>query len=181
MTAGRRLAYLQLVTPTASGGVFPLGQQLLADGFPCPPDDRRACAFLWHLAGPRTAVTGAGAQPCEAILAALVDAAIRFSSLAGTMAELVSAGCAATTGVRLRRRANRHAAVQQAAGFQMTHSSAPTMEAPGTPAEQGLSSDAGERAIERASSAASCPGWARRSSSTYVEGIVKALELRPSR
>jgi hypothetical protein len=46
MAAGRRLAYLQLVTPTASGGVFPLGQLLLADGFPYPPDDRRACAFL---------------------------------------------------------------------------------------------------------------------------------------
>jgi hypothetical protein len=84
MAAGRRLAYLQLVTPTASGGAFPLGQLLLADGFPCPPDDRRSCAFLWYLAGaPEAAVRAAGAEPRKAILAALVDATIQFSYLAG--------------------------------------------------------------------------------------------------
>jgi len=84
MAAGRRLAYLQLVTPTVSGDTFPLGQLLLADGFPYPPDDRRTCAFLWYLAGtPEAAVVAAGAQPCKAILAALVDATLQFSYLAG--------------------------------------------------------------------------------------------------
>jgi hypothetical protein len=88
MAAGRRLAYLQLVTPTASGGVFPLGQLLLAHGFPYPPDDRRACAFLWYLAGtPEPALRTVSAQPCTAILAALVDAGVQFSYLAGLMAE----------------------------------------------------------------------------------------------
>jgi hypothetical protein len=84
LSAGRRLGFLQLVTPGTAGAPFPLGQILLADGFPYPPDDTLACAFLWYLAGaPNGAVVAAGATPCKAILAALVDAAIQFSYLAG--------------------------------------------------------------------------------------------------
>ena len=60
----------------------------------------------------------------------------------------------------------------------MTHSSSPTMELPGTLAEQVLSADAREQAIERAfvERLVARLGTGSRSSARRVEGIVKALD-----
>ena len=84
MLASRRLAYLQLVAPTPSGDEFPLGQVLISDGFPYPPDESLPCAFLWYLAGtPAAALQQAGVAPHKAVFATLVDMAVQFSFLSG--------------------------------------------------------------------------------------------------
>lgn len=84
MVAGRSLAFLQLVAPNGAGNEFPLGQVLIADGFPYPPDESVPCAFLWYLAGtPAAALRQAGVAPRKAVFATLVDIAIQFSVLSG--------------------------------------------------------------------------------------------------
>lgn len=82
--ARRRLAFLQLIAPNAAGDEFPLGQVLIAAGFPYPPNESLPCAFLWYLAGtPSAALQQAGVQPRKAVFASLVDMAIQFSLLSG--------------------------------------------------------------------------------------------------
>jgi hypothetical protein len=84
IAARRRLAYLQLVAPTATGDEFPLGQVLISDGFPYPPNEALPCAFLWYLAGtPAAALQAAEVVPRKALFPALVDIAIQFSLLSG--------------------------------------------------------------------------------------------------
>ena len=60
----------------------------------------------------------------------------------------------------------------------MTHSSSPTMKLPGTLAEQVLSPDAREQAIERAfvGRLVARLGTGARTTGRHVEGIVKALD-----
>lgn len=82
--AGRKLAYLRVLTPTADGSAFPVGQVLLADGYPYPPDRGLPCVFLWYLAGtPREAADQVGVPEYNGVLAALVDCAIQFSYIQG--------------------------------------------------------------------------------------------------
>lgn len=84
MAVGRRLAFLRLVTPAADGSAFTIGQVLLADGYPYPPDRTLPCVFLWYLAGaPAEAAKAASVKSYKAVLAALVDAAIQFSYIRG--------------------------------------------------------------------------------------------------
>lgn len=84
LIAGRRLAYLQLVAPTPAGFEFPLGQVLISDGFPYPPNEAQPCAFLWYLAGaPTPALQAAGVAQHKAVFAALVDMTIQLSALSG--------------------------------------------------------------------------------------------------
>jgi hypothetical protein len=81
---GRELAYLQLQTAAADGDVFPIGQILLASGYPYPPDRGLPCVFLWFLAGsPPEAARAAGVPAYKGVLAALVDTALQFSYLEG--------------------------------------------------------------------------------------------------
>jgi hypothetical protein len=87
--AGRHLAYLRVITPDAKDQAFPLGQVLLADGYPYPPSRRLPCIFLWYLAAaPKAAVAAAGAHPCTDMLAALVDVAVQFSYIRGYQGRL---------------------------------------------------------------------------------------------
>jgi hypothetical protein len=81
---GRKLAYLRLLTPDANGNAFPIGQVLLADGYPYPSDRSQQCVFLWYLAGaPREAADQARVPDYKGVLAALVDCAIQFSYIRG--------------------------------------------------------------------------------------------------
>src|SRR5437868_2793405 len=81
---GRRLAYLRLVAPAADGSAFPVGQVLLADGYPYPPDRDRPCVFLWYLAGaPPQAAAAAGVTSYRGVLSALVDCAVQSSYIRG--------------------------------------------------------------------------------------------------
>lgn len=80
----RHLAFLRVVTATATGESFTVGQMLLSDGYPYPPDRSKPCVFLWYLAGaPSTAATAFKAPKCKAVLASLVDSALQFSHLRG--------------------------------------------------------------------------------------------------
>ena len=81
---GRELAYLQLQTSAANANAFTVGQVLLSNGYPYPPDRGLPCVFLWYLAGaPPDAATAAGVPSYKGVLAALVDAAIQFSYIRG--------------------------------------------------------------------------------------------------
>ncbi len=81
---GRQLAYLQLVTRAPDGKSFPLGQMLLASGYPYPPNRSQGCAFVWYLAGtPSQALEHVGIPKPRGILAALVDSAVQFSYIRG--------------------------------------------------------------------------------------------------
>ena len=81
---GRELAYLQVLTPAANGNAFTVGQVLLSNGYPYPPDRDLPCVFLWYLAGaPLDAAAAAGVPAYKGVLAALVDAAIQFSYIRG--------------------------------------------------------------------------------------------------
>jgi hypothetical protein len=84
MAVGRELAYLQLQTSDSNGNVFTVGQVLLSNGYPYPPDRGLPCVFLWYLAGaPPDAATVAGVPAYKGVLAALVDSSIQFSYTRG--------------------------------------------------------------------------------------------------
>jgi hypothetical protein len=72
VAARRRLAYLQLVAPTATGDEFPLGQVLISDGFPYPTDESLPCAFLWYLA--HGTIQAAWSQTLDRWVARMVQA-----------------------------------------------------------------------------------------------------------
>lgn len=80
----RELVYMQIVTPTADGLAWPVGQVMMVNGYPFPPNRRQRCVFVWYLAGtPAEALEAVGARPCKGLMSALLDCAIQFSVHAG--------------------------------------------------------------------------------------------------
>ena len=82
--AGRNAVFFQLNAPTSGGDAFPLGQVLLADGYPFFPDPPKRSVFLWYLTGaPAEALRAFGLPTDLKLMRALVDIGIQFSGQRG--------------------------------------------------------------------------------------------------
>jgi hypothetical protein len=75
-----RIRLLQAFAPTADGDAYPVGQVLLACGFPFIRDWNAQSVFLWYLAAaPRDALHAAALPPDLKLMRVLVDIAVQES------------------------------------------------------------------------------------------------------
>ncbi len=77
---GRNTIFFQINAKDHRGNAFPVGQLLLADGYPYFPDIGQPSVFLWYMsATPQNALIAHGLPSDIKLMRALVDTAIQFS------------------------------------------------------------------------------------------------------